>query len=391
MNDNVVTDIVVAGIGQTPVGEHWHLSLRQLAYQAYKAALQDAGGLKPDALYVGNMVASVLSHQAHLGVLLADNLGLRGIEAATIEAGNASGGAALRMGWFAIASGQVDVALVLGVEKFTDQVGENVEAAASIILDADYEAVQGLTPTGAAALVMQRYLHETGAARTGFAGFAINAHNNASSNPNAMFRNRIRPEVYEQAGMVCDPLNMFDVAPWADGAAAVLLARRDRLPKDYPHPVVRLSASSVVTDRLALHDRANPLEFSAARQSVERACGKAGILPKDVDFFELCDSASVYAALSLEAAGLAEPGQGWRMAQENVIGLKGSLPVNTFGGWKARGNPGGASGVYQIVEATLQLRGQAGANQVEGARRAMAQSLSGPASTAVTHILERLA
>jgi acetyl-CoA C-acetyltransferase len=384
-----MTDIIVAGIGQTPVGEHWHLSLRQLAYQAYKAALQDSGGLKPDALYVGNMVASVLSHQAHLGVLLADNLGLRGIEAATVEAGNASGGAALRMACLAIASGQVDVALVVGVEKFTDQVGENVEAAASIILDSDYEAVQGLTPTGSAALVMQRYLHESGAPRSAFAGFAINAHNNAASNPNAMFRNRIRPEAYEQAGMVCDPLNMFDVAPWADGAAAVLLTRRDRLPKDYPHPV-RISASSVVTDRLALHDRVNLLEFRAARQSVERACGKAGILPKDVNFFELCDTASIYAALSLEAAGFAEPGQGWRLAQEGVIGLKGSLPVNTFGGWKARGNPGGASGVYQVVEATLQLRGQAGANQVADARKGMIQSLCGPASTAVTHILEKL-
>jgi acetyl-CoA C-acetyltransferase len=385
-----MSDIIVAGIGQTPVGEHWHLSLRQLAYQAYKAALLDSGGLKPDALYVGNMVAPVLSHQAHLGVLLADNLGLRGIEAATIEAGNASGGAALRMGWLAVASGQVDIALVLGVEKFTDQVGDAVEAAAAIILDADYEAVQGLTPTGVAALVMQRYLHETGAPRTAFAGFAINAHNHAASNPNAMFRNKIRPEVYEQAGMVADPLNMFDVAPWADGAAAVLLTRRDRLPGDYPHPIVRLSASSVVTDRLALHDRVNLLEFRAARQSVERACSKAGILPKDVDFFELCDSASVYAALSLEAAGFAEFGQGWRMAQESVIGLQGSLPVNTFGGWKARGNPGGASGVYQAVEAVLQLRGQAGANQVVNARRAMIQTLSGPASTAITHILDRI-
>jgi acetyl-CoA C-acetyltransferase len=386
-----VTDIIIAGIGQTPVVEHWHLSLRQLAYQAYKAACDDSGGLKPDAMFVGNMTACVLSHQAHLGALLADNLGLRGIEAATVEAGNASGGAALRMGYLAIASGQADVALVLGVEKFTDQVGVGVEMAASVILDSDYEAVQGLTPNSQAALVMRRYLLEYGAPRMAFAGFAINAHANGSTNPNAMFRNSITAGAYEQASLVSDPLNLLDVAPWADGAAAVILARPDCLPQGHPYPLVRISGSNVTVDRLALHDRPDLLDFRAARKSVERVCRQAGILPQDVNFFELCDTTSVYAALSLESAGFADRGQGWRLAQESVIGLRGSLPINTFGGLKARGNPGGATGIYQMVEATLQLRGLAGRNQVADPRRALIQSLSGAASTAVTHVLERVA
>jgi len=390
-----MSDIVIAGIGQIPVGEHWQYSLKNLAYQAYKAAFQDANGpqnrsLIPEALYVGNMVASVLSHQAHLGVLLADDLGLKGIEAATVESGNASGGAALRLAYLAVASGQVNVALALGVEKFTDQVGPNVEAAASIILDADYEAMQGLTPNGLAALLMQRYLYETQAPRQAFGGFSINAHANATANPNAMFRNSITPEAYAQAGVVCDPLNLFDVSPWADGAAAVILTRREWLPADYPHPVLRISGSSVVVDRLALHDRPDPLELSAARKSVERACAQAGIVPQDVDLFELCDSASIYAVLSLEAAGFAGRGQGWQMAQPEVIARNGKLPLCTFGGFKARGNPGGAAGLYQVVEAALQLRGQAGSHQVPGARRAMTQSLSGAASSAATFILERI-
>lgn len=385
-----MTDVIVAGIGQTPVGEHWHLSLRQLAYQAYKSALSDAGNLKPGALFVGNMVASVLSHQAHLGTLLAENLGLHGIEAVTIEAGNASGGAALRMAYLAVLSHQVDVALVLGVEKFTDQVGTGVEAATSIILDSDYEAIQGLTPNAVAALVMQRYLYEYGVPRTAFAGFSINAHANAATNPNAMFQSSITAESYERAGLICEPLNLLDVAPWADGAAAVILTRPDLLPSSYSYPIVRLSGSSVVTDRLALHDRSNILLFQAAAKSVERACCKANISLQEIDFFELCDSTSIYAALSLEAAGFAEPGHGWRLAKESTIGLKGNLPVNTFGGWKARGNPGAASGIYQIVEATLQLRAVAGPNQVENATRALVQSLSGPASIAITHILENL-
>jgi acetyl-CoA C-acetyltransferase len=117
---------------------------------------------------------------------------------------------------------------------------------------------------------------------------------------------------------------------------------------------------------------------------------QAGILPSDIDFFELFDAYSIYAALSLEAAGFAERGQGWQLAQDGAINLDGSLPVSTFGGLKARGNPGGATGIYQVVEAVTQLRGKAGDNRVKDARRAMVQCLGGPAATAATHVLERI-
>jgi acetyl-CoA C-acetyltransferase len=185
---------------------------------------------------------------------------------------------------------------------------------------------------------------------------------------------------------------MFDVAPYADGAAALVLTRPELLPPGFPHPLVRIAASSLITDTLALHDRPDPLSFHAISLSVERACQKARINPLQVDLFELHDMFSIYVALSLEASGFAERGQGWKLAQDGnrpaPLSLKGSLPISTLGGLKARGFPGGASGVYQAVEAVLQLRGQAGANQVRDARRAMIQSLGGPASTAVTHILE---
>lgn len=111
-------------------------------------------------------------------------------------------------------------------------------------------------------------------------------------------------------------------------------------------------------------------------------------MPSDVDFFELYDAYSIYAAMTLEAAGFAPRGEGWKVAENGGISLTGSLPLTTFGGLKARGNPGGATGVYQIVESTLQLRGQAGANQVPDAKRALVQCLGGPASTVVTHVLE---
>ena len=385
-----MTDVVIAGIGQTEVGEHWELSLRQLGVQAIRAAVQDAGGLVPQALFVGNMLAPNLSRQAHLGALIADNAGYRGIEAVTVEAAGASGGAALRQAYLAVLSGLADVALVLGVEKFTDKIGPDVEEALSTTFDSDYEAMQGLTVTGQAALLMKRYQHEFGVPADGLAGFPLVAHANGAGNARAMFQKAIKPELYARAEIVSEPLNMFDVAPVADGAAALVLTRRELLPADFPQPLVKIAASASVSDTLALHDRPEPLLFGAARLSVEQALAKAGVALDAIDFFELHDAFSIYAALSLEAAGFAAPGQGWKLAADGSIALQGRIPVGTLGGLKARGYPGGATGVYQAVEAVLQLRGSAGRNQLNGAACGMIQSLGGPASTAVTHILQKL-
>jgi len=383
-----MTKVVIAGIGQISVEEHWDQSIRELALSAIESALEDSGGLQPQALYVGNMLAPQLSHQAHLGALIADFAGLSGIEASSVEASGASGGAALRAGYLAIASGMVDVALVVGIEKFSDQIGSAVEAASATSGDSDFEAIQGLTPNAQAALLMRRYMHQFDVPRSGFAGFPIIAHTNGASNSNAMFRKPISLEIYQTAGIISDPLNMFDAAPGGDGAAALILTCEKLLPPGFPHPPVYISGSSIVTDALALHDRQKPLNFRAAQLSVQRACEKARISPLQVDLFELYDAYSIYAALSLEAAGFAEQGEGWKLAQNNHLSLQGPMPISTFGGLKARGNPGGATGVYQAVEATLQLRGQAGNNQVPEARRALIQCLGGPASTAATHVLK---
>ena len=383
-------DVVIAGIGQTDVGEHWDLSLRQLAYQAVKQAMADAGGMHPQALYIGNMLAPQLIDQAHLGALVADQVGLTGIEAMTIEAGGASGGAAIRAGYMAVASGWVDSAVVLGVEKVTDVSSGELQTALSSGSDSDYEAVHGLTQTAQAAILMRRYMHEYGVLRDAFAGFPINAHANAARNPHAMYQKTISEDAYHKAALVSDPLNLFDVAPLADGAAAMLLTRADLLPSEYPHPVVKIAASAIATDTLALHDRTDPLEFQAVRISVEEACRKAKITPLQIDLFELHDACSIFVVLTLEAAGFARRGEGWKLAKEECISLDGSLPISTMGGLKARGNPVGATGVYQAVEVAQQLRGEAGKNQLPHARRGMVQSLSGSASTAVTHILEIL-
>jgi acetyl-CoA C-acetyltransferase len=383
-------EVVIAGVGQTAVGEHWDLSLRELSFYAVEAAMNDSGGLRPQAVYVGNMLAPALSRQSHLATLVADFAGLQGAEANAVEAAGATGGVALRMGYLAVASGGVDVALAVGVEKMSDQIVSNVNAAMMTTMDSDYEAEQGVTPTAQAALLMRRYMHEFEVPDHAFAGFPLTAHANGATNNKAMFRRAINLERYQKAGFVSEPLNMFDVAPNADGAAAILLTRPDLLPDQFSHPLVRITGSSTVIDTLALHDRPDPLIFNAARVSFERACAQAGKIPADADLFELYDAYSIYGALTLEAAGYAERGKGWEWSANGDLGLTGKLPISTFGGLKARGNPGGATGVYQAIEATLQLRGQAGENQVENARVAVVQALGGPASTAVTHVLERM-
>ena len=358
-----MTEVIIAGIGQTEVGEHWDIGLRELAFAAIQDAIKDAGGLKPQSLFVGNMLAPNLSNQAHLGVLLADYAGLLGIEAVTIEAAGASGGAALRQGYLAIASGMVDVALVVGVEKFTDKIGSDVDTALATTSDSDFEAVQGMTPSAQAALLMKRYIHEYQVPADGFAGFALTAHANGVGNRYAMFRKAIKPAMYTKAELVSDPLNMFDMAPNADGAAALVLTRRDLLPSNFASPLVKIAGSASASDTLALHDRKDLLYFDTAQISAGKAMKQAGLTLDQINFFEYHDVFSIYAALQLEAVGFAIRGMGWKLAQDGEISIKGRIPCATMGGMKARGFAGGAAGVYQAAEAVTQLRGQAEAGQ----------------------------
>ncbi len=383
-----MTNVSLIGIGQTEVKEHWDSSLRHLAWYAIEAALDDAHTTAVDAVYVGNMLAPQLSHQNHLGALVADFAGLRGIEATTVEAAEASGGVALRQAVLAVQSGLVQTALVVGVEKVTDQTGSPITAAAMSGLDADYEAIHGATPAAIGALMMRRYMHEYGVEVNDFAGFSVNAHGNGATNPLAMFRNRLRAERFTAAPMVADPVSLFDAAPYGDGAAAVIVTGQERAMDMVPSPI-RIVGSAVATDTLALHDRNNPLWLKAAEISAQKAMEQAGIGPDDVDLFELTDAFTVLAALSLEAAGFAEAGTGWQLARDGEIARNGRIPISTFGGLKARGNPIGATGVYQVVEVARQLRGDAGENQVVEAQIGMTQILGGSGGTAVTHVLKR--
>lgn len=381
-------DVSIIGIGQTRVGEHWDKSLRQLATEAILAALGEAGLERADVLYVGNMLSGKVSAQEHVAALIADFAGLRGIEAVKVEAAESSGAAALRLGYVAVASGLADTAIVCGVEKMTDAVGSaTASAALAMAADSDYEALHGLSLAALNALLMRRYMHEYGVKREDFAPFTVNAHRNAAGNPCAMFPWPVTPEAFMKAPLMADPISLMDSAPLADGAAAVVLCPTDRA-RLFTSGAVRIIASAVATDSVAIHDRRDPLFLEAAYLSAQRAYQQAGVGPAEIDLFEVHDAFTITAALSLEACGFARRGQGVRLAQEGEIALDGRIPICTMGGLKARGHPVGATGVYQIVELVQQLRGQAGVNQVKGARLGMAQSIGGTGGTAITHILE---
>lgn len=325
--------VSIVGIGQVPVLQEHELSLRQLGAAAVHRALAEAGIDHADALFVGNMLADELQGQKHLATLVADEAGLRGIEALQVRAATATGAAALRMAYLAVASGQAEVAVALGVEKMSSDRSHVVSSLAKA-LDAELEVPTGATLLSQNAKLVALYLERYGLSIDDFDGFALNAHANANHNPNALFHDRtVTAEQVDASPIVSAPLRLYDAAPICDGAAAVVLTSTRQARAFTDRPVAMLGAS-VVTDRFRIEDRDDPLHLAA----------------------------------------------------EGRIRLDGDLPISTMGGLKARGHPIGASAIYQTCEIVQQLTGRAGANQLADPKVALLQSVGGAGGTVLTHI-----
>ena len=380
--------VAILGIGQIKIDEHWDLSLREIGGNAAFAALQDAGMDQVDALFVGNMLSPLVNGQNQLGTFFADWIGLWKQEAVKVEAACASGAAALRAGLMAVSAGDVESALIVGVEKMTDKAGHDITAALATAADADYEVEQGISFVGINALIMRRYMFEFGWKHADFAPFSINAHANAMHNPFARLRQKLNADQFERSSMISTPINLMDASPIGDGAAAVVIVPAEKVASLKGKPRVTVAGSASATDTLAVHSRKDPLFLSAAYQSSKKAYAMANIEAKDIDVFELHDAFSIMSALSLEACGFAERGQGVRLGLDNEIGPGGRLPICTRGGLKARGHPVGATGMYQIVEVVQQLRSECHETQVDGAKIGMAQNIGGSGATVITHILK---
>lgn len=378
--------IAIIGIGQTKVHEHWQRSIRDLAGEAIFAALEDANRESVDAIFSGNMLSGLLDQQNNLGAVIADWVGFKG-ESVKIESACSSGASALRAGMIAIASGEIDSAMVVGVEKMTDAAPTDVTSALATAADSDWELEQGVSFVGLNALIMRRYMHEYGWQHKDFAPFSLNSHANAAHNPNARLPFAISEKQYLNATMIAAPINLMDASPTGDGAAAALIVPLDSLRGD--QRAVEIAGSGAATDTISIHSRKTPLFLQAAYLSAQSAYAQAGISLEEIDFFELHDAFSIMAALSLEACGFAEQGQGPRLGLDNEIKINhGRIPVCTMGGLKARGHPVGATGMYQIVESVQQLRGECGETQVEGAKVGLAQNIGGSGASIITHILK---
>lgn len=387
-----MTRVYLVGIGATKIDEHWERSLRDLMLEASLKALRDAGLSKRDveAIFVGNMSSGYLQGQEHLGSLLATWLGVPGVAANKVEAACGSGGAAFHNAFLAVKSGLYDCVLAVGVEKLTDATTPDATSALIMAEDQEYVAFAGFSFVALNALVYRAYMKKYGAKQEDIALFAVHDHKYAVNNPLAQYPRAVTLEEVLSSPMVADPLRLLESAPLGDGAAAALLCSEKKLKEVEKDVVIEVVGSALATDVLSLHDRADLTTLSATVKASRKAYAMAGIEPKDVDVLEVHDAFTVLGVIHLEDLGFAEKGAGWKLLKEGQLEKDGDLPTNTMGGLKARGHPVGATGIYQIYDIAVQLRGEAGKNQVDGAEVGLAQNVGGVGGTVSVNILKRV-
>jgi acetyl-CoA C-acetyltransferase len=376
----------VASAGFTKVAEHWESSILDLAVEAARKALKGVPKLAPEQVFVGNMFSSAGASQEHMGALVASALGLEGVPAFKVESACSSGASAFNVAYSLVRSGAIGSALVVGVEKMRDLEPEAVSQALAMAESAEYTQFVGATFAALNGLLARHYMERMDVSRDELSAIPVIDHANAVAAEHAQFRRAITPEIVARSAMVADPLRLFDCAPVGDGAAAVVIVNDSGASHAKRAKMAEVLGGRVSTTRFSVYEREDMLDFKATRSAFKEAMKQAGLSPQKVDFVELHDAFSVAGALSLEAMGFSKRGMGCKDAKAGKYGLKSDLPVNTFGGLKARGHPVGATGVYQIAEAYLQLTGQAGGNQVEGAEYGVTQNVGGVDTTSAVHV-----
>ena len=372
--------VAVKGVGVTRVSEHWSKSLTGLFAEAALGAIKDAGTDEIDGLYVSNMSGALLQDQLNTAALMADAIGKPGVPAVRVEAGCASGGVAFHEAVKAVASGYSDCVLVGGVEKMSDVLPELVNTSLAMAEEQEYTAYTGVTKSGMTALLHRLYL-DLYAEPAEVGMMAVRSHDNALGCKHAQYPFRMSIDRAMDSPMEADPIHMMECSGVGDGAAALVLVPADE--------GVTVEGSAVATDYCSITMRQDPLRLTAVEKAAQKAYKMAGVKPSDLDLVEVHDDFTINGVLSLEALGLAEQGKAAKLVAGGATGRDGSIPTNTFGGLKARGNPLGATGLYQVAEVALQLRGDAGENQVQGAMVGLAQNMGGLASISSVNILRR--
>jgi acetyl-CoA C-acetyltransferase len=381
--------VAICGLSMCKVGNHYNKSLRELFAEVTLNAIESAGTPHIDAMYIGNMSASEHISQKNIGVLLSNSIGLNSTPSILLECADGSGGAALYEGYRSVASGLHDIVIVGGVEKMSEATrGEN-RTIGSMAIEQEYEAFHGLSLDGQFAIIMRYYMHYYGVSKKQFALFAVQMHKHAAGNRYAQLPYEISVEDALNMQTIADPVTLFDTAPTGDGAAAVIFCPLERA-REFTETPVEIAGAGQATDTLALYDRKNILTFKATTEASRTALERSKLKISDIDLFEIHDSYTISGFLALEDLGIIERGKVGTAIEEGLIDLNGPLPTNLSGGLKARGHPMGATGVYQAVESTLQLQGEAGKNQVDSAEVALIQNAAGIGSIVTVHVLKRV-
>ncbi|MHB8605618.1 MAG: thiolase domain-containing protein [Thermoplasmatota archaeon] len=385
-------DVAVIGVGQTKFGELWDRSFRSLITEAGLAAARDARvkGEDIEAMFVGSMSAGRFIGQEHVGALVVEEAGLAGahVPATRVEAADASGAAALRAGWLAVASGAHDVVVVGGVEKMTDVDDAEESDISNAALDREWEAFFGATLASVYALMAKSHMRAFGTTIEQLADVSVKNHENGALNPNAAYPFAVTREQIARSPQLAEPLRMLHAAASVDGAAALILAPLERAASFGGKPV-KVLASAQASDHFQIADRASLTEMAATRVAGERAFKQAKLKPRDVSVAEVHDAFAIGEVLAVEDLGFMAKGQGGFGVAKKITTRDGERPVNPSGGLKARGHAPGATGIAQAIEVVHQLRGDAGKRQVRAAKIGLAHNVGGSGATAFVHIFGR--
>jgi acetyl-CoA C-acetyltransferase len=380
-------DVAIIGAGIHPFGR-FEKSYEELGAEAARAALQDAGVEWPEiqSAYLSRMYLPATS-----GARVLRRLGSTDISIVDIEAACASGGAALRQAVLAIRSGEIDLALVLGVEKMP----RGFMDPSMIYSQWQIEMGMSLNPSYWS-MRARRHMYEYGTTEEQIAKVAYKNHNNSVHNPNAMYRKHFTLEEILTSPLVCDPIRRLEICAPNDGAAAVVVASAERARAiGAEGRAINIAACCHTIAKYSADFRCPADSMSATAHNVgpteltaKRAYERAGLGPKDIDCFEVQDTDAFCEIEIYEELGLCGVGEGGQLVETGQTEIAGDTPVNMSGGLISKGEPVGASHLGQVVEIVSQLRGQSGPRQVPGAKVGLAHVLGAGGNCAIT-ILQR--
>ncbi len=384
--------VAIVGAGCTAFGEHFERSYTDLAAEAAREALSEAGldVSKVGAAWLGTAFPDVGVYRGRSGMDLAEALGTSRMPVTRVSNYCATGGDAMRNAMNALLAGEVDVALAVGVEKQRDRPPQ--ESIVKLMVETGHPYYQkGFTAAGTFAVFAVRRMRESGWTREDLAAVSVKNHAHAAKNPKAHHRKPVTAAQVLASPPVAWPLTLLDCCPTTDGAAAVVLVREEDA-KRHRAPVLVAGigfATSSGWDAPFHDERFDFLGFPAVRQAAQAAYAQAGVADpcRDLDFAEVHDCFTVNELIAYEDLGLCGPGEAPRLLRDGVTAAGGDVPVNLSGGLLSCGHPVGATGLRMVHEAVRQVQGAAGARQIPGARQGVTQNIGGPGAVAFVSVL----